>query len=84
MKNFKTLFYLFLVLVVGVLFVVYILPTLRNKWQDGDEKQGVEVLKENYGEQINQAAESFDLPPNYLKALCMLECGRCKKNQTPF
>lgn len=84
MKNFKTLIYVFWVMLSVVLFVVYVLPYFKNKWQDGDEKQGVEVLKENYGVQINQAAESFDLPPNYLKALCMLECGGAKKIKPRF
>ncbi|MDP2176104.1 MAG: hypothetical protein Q8K70_09380 [Bacteroidota bacterium] len=84
MKNFKTLFYLFLTLISGVVFVVYIWPYLKNKWQDGDEKQGVEVLIENYGESINEAAETFDLPANYLKALCMMECGGAKKIKPRF
>ncbi len=36
---------------------------------------GLEMVNENYGSAIHDAAKEFDLPEAYLKALCMLECS---------
>jgi hypothetical protein len=84
MKNHKGMLYLFLFLLAGVLFLVFVYPYFSNKWQNGDEKQGVDVLLENYGKAIDQAAVKFDLPAEYLKAVCMLECGGAQKIKPRF
>lgn len=36
---------------------------------------GLEQVEINYGKNIELAAKTFDLPPHFLKALCMLECS---------
>lgn len=36
---------------------------------------GLEAVEINYGKQIDSAAQTHNINPDFLKALCMLECG---------
>jgi hypothetical protein len=40
---------------------------------------GLEAVEINYGNQIDTEAKKYGLNPEFLKALCMLECGGRKK-----
>lgn len=78
MKNLRPLFILFLVLATLTLLLVYGKPYIYGKKKPvnpEDRKIGLNKVVENYGYAIDSAAAVFDLNPNYLKALCMLECG---------
>lgn len=77
MKQLKGLFILFLILALAVATIVYIIPYFQNKKNINieDRKSGLEMVSKNYGNAIDSCAALFNLSPQYLKALCMLECG---------
>ncbi|MES2617245.1 MAG: hypothetical protein V4613_05165 [Bacteroidota bacterium] len=77
MKQLKGLFILFLILALAVATVIYIIPYFQNKKNINieDRKSGLEMVAKNYGNTIDSCATLFKLSPQYLKALCMLECG---------
>lgn len=59
---------------------VLISITFASCLEYGDSRRGVEKkVEKNYGEKIEEYAEIFDLPPEYLKALAVLECSGDKK-----
>src|SRR6478735_5029784 len=77
MKQLKGLFILFLILALAAATVIYIIPYFQNKKNINieDRKSGLEMVAKNYGNTIDSCATLFKLSPQYLKALCMLECG---------
>lgn len=77
MKQLKPLFMLFLILAAFVLAVVFLKPWINSQWKaKGDEgRGGTDMVLKHYGGQIDSAAAVFNIPPAYLKALCMLECS---------
>lgn len=76
MKTLKPLFFLFLTLSAITFCIVYVIPKIKNhkKYSDADSKGGLDMVEINYGKAIDSAANVFELPPEYFKALCMLEC----------
>lgn len=79
MKNLKGLFILFLILAMAVATVIYLIPYIqKKKINREDRKTGLEMVTKNYGQQIDSCAALFEISPEYLKALCMLECGGSK------
>ncbi len=74
MKQQKSLILVFLLLIALVLFLMYGLPYLKEVYRNYNNKGGLEMVEENYGKDIEKAANEFNLSPEYLKALCMLEC----------
>lgn len=76
MKNLKGLFILFLILALAAATIIYIIPYLQKREINiEDRKSGLEMVSKNYGTAIDSCAVIFDISPQYLKALCMLECG---------
>ena len=74
-KKIKTLlFFLFLGLM-----AYYFYPIIKAKYfRSEDEKGGVDKVIENHGFQIEQAANTYQISADYLKALCMLESSGTK------
>ncbi|MDI1233692.1 MAG: hypothetical protein PSX81_05385 [bacterium] len=80
MKNLKGLFILFLILATATAVLVYLIPYLQKKNINiEDRKSGLEQVSKNYGTSIDSCAAIFEISPEYLKALCMLECGGRKE-----
>lgn len=86
MKQIKGLFILFILLLAAVATIIYLVPYLRRERDVNieDRRGGLEKVEKNYGHAIDSAARVFDLPANYLKALCMLECAGRKKFDERF
>jgi hypothetical protein len=64
-KKFYFLFVLMLTIVITIIGIIYVKKNDKFYYQLQVEK--------NYGDEINKAAIAFDIDPNYLKALCLLE-----------
>ncbi len=46
-----------------------------NPWQSSSDKAGSASVVDNYSEDVQTAAEAFNLPYEYLMALIQLECS---------
>jgi hypothetical protein len=76
MKNLKGLFILFLILAIATAALIYLIPYLQKREVNiEDRKAGLEMVTKNYGSKIDSCATLFNISPEFLKALCMLECG---------
>jgi hypothetical protein len=64
-KKFYFLFVVLLTIVITIIAIIYVKKNDKFYYQLQVEK--------NYGDEINKAAEAFDIDRNYLKALCLLE-----------
>lgn len=85
MKNLKGLFILFLILLAATATIVYLIPYLQRKEINiEDRKSGPEMVTKNYGRAIDSCAAIFEVSPEFLKALCMLECGGRKVFEERF
>lgn len=86
MKALKPLLILFIALLFTVLILFYGLPWIQKSrtFNADDYKGGVEMVLKNYGTKIDSAARVFNLSPEYLKALCMLECSGKKVFEARF
>lgn len=64
----KKIYFLFVVMLTIVITIIGIIYFWEN-----DKFYYQRQVEENYGDEINKAAIAFDIDPNYLKALCLLE-----------
>ncbi len=54
----------------------YFINKIKNSTPD--KRGGFDMVIKNYGRQIDSCAAIFNLPANYLKSLCFLECNGVK------
>jgi len=76
LKQVKPLIILLVLVALPVLGLIYVKPLFtRTEKLSGDTRGGLEMVELNYGKQIDSIALIYNLPPEYLKSLCMLECS---------
>jgi hypothetical protein len=69
----------------SVFFIILNILFLSSCLEYGDSRKGVEKkIEKNYGEIIEEYAELFDLPSEYLKALAVIECSGDKNIKPRF
>ncbi|MCK9480441.1 MAG: N-acetylmuramidase family protein [Bacteroidia bacterium] len=75
-KSRKLWVLILLCIIVGGAYYIYSHRTQSLKYFETQfNPSGLEQVEINYGKSIDLAAGTFDLPPHFLKALCMLECS---------
>ncbi len=79
MKKQKSLLVLILLLAASVVFLTIVLPYIQKKIYNGENKGGLDMVIINHGDEISKSANEFNIPSEYLEAVCMLETAG-KKN----